>query len=169
VNPTCLTLLLVLVLGIVPDGIAQTRPAKNADVFEKVEMLVPQGDGSEKVKVRLRLGPDALVVESRKTGAVLKTIPYAGIKSAEYSYSKHPRWKAGAGAAAGSLLLAPVFLLTLPLAIPLAFSKSKRHWLTVRGEQDYVVLKLEKDNRKLVLPAFEVRSGVTVEALGESK
>ena len=158
-----------LMAGIAPSAAAQSQAPRDVDVFERVEMLVPRGDRTEKVKVRLRLGPDALVVESRKTGAVLKTIPYAGIEGAEYSYSKHPRWKAGVGTAAGALLVAPLFLLALPIAIPLAFSKSKRHWLTVRGERDYVVLKLEKDTRKLVLPAFEVRSGVKVEALGESK
>ena len=166
---TSLALLLAVVLGCAPTGVAQEKPSKAADVFEKVEMLVPRGDETERVKVRLRLGADSLVVESRKTGAVLKTLPYGEIKGAEYSYSKHPRWKAGVGTAAGSLLVAPLFLLALPIAIPLAFSKSKRHWLTVRGERDYVVLKLEKDSRKLILPAFEVRSGVSVEALGESK
>ena len=166
---TGLILLLAVVLGCAPSGAAQVNPPIAADVFEKVEMLVPRGDETEKIKVRLRLGPDSLLVESRKTGAILKTLPYAEIEGAEYSYSKHPRWKAGVGPAAGSLLVAPLFLLALPIAIPLAFSKSKRHWLTVRGERDYVVLKLEKDSRKLILPAFEVRTGVRVEALGESK
>lgn len=158
-----------LAAGATPNLFAQTRGAQDAEVFEKVEMLVVRGDKAETVSVRLRLAADALTVESRKDGGVLKRFAYKEVKSAEYSYSKHPRWKAGVGTAAGSLALGPLFILALPVAIPLAFSKAKRHWLTIRGERDYVVLKLDKNSRKVLLPAFEVHSGVKVEALGESK
>lgn len=147
---------------------AQAAP-RGAEVFEKVEMVFVSGDETETIKVRLRLAGDALVVESRKTGEVLKRFAYADIRAAEYSYSKHPRWKAGAGTAAGALLFAPLALIALPVAIPLAFSKSKRHWLTVRTGQDYAVLRLDKEARKLIIPAFEVRSGVKVEPVGENK
>jgi hypothetical protein len=51
--------------------------------------------------------------------------------------------------------------------IPLAFSKSRRHWLTVRTQEDYLVLKLDKSNRQIVIPAFEVRTGIKVESVGE--
>lgn len=163
-----LTLLIALAVAAPARTLAGERKM-DAEVFDKIEMLVVHGDKAEEVPVRLRLGEGALVVESRKTGAVLKSFAYADIKSAEYSYSKHPRWKAGVGAAAGSLVFAPLLILALPIAIPLAFSKSKRHWLTVRGAEDYMVLKLDKNTRKMLLPAFEVHSGVRVEALGENK
>lgn len=158
-----------LVFGPAARGAAQTAGPQRPEVFEKVEMVFLSGDDAETVRVRLRLDADALVVESPKTGAVLKRLAYADIKAAEYSYSKHPRWKAGAGTAAGALLFAPLTLLALPVAIPLAFSKSKRHWLTVRTGQDYAVFRLGKEARKLIIPAFEVRAGVTVEPVGENK
>jgi len=164
-----LMLLIMLTTISTPKLFAQDKSAKSADVFDKVEMLSIRGDKADKVSVRLRLEADSLILESRKTGTVLKNFKYSDIKSAEYSYSKHPRWKAGVGTAAGSLLAGPLFILALPIAIPLAFSKSKRHWLTITGEQDYVVLKLDKNNRKVILPAFEVHSHIKVEALGESK
>jgi hypothetical protein len=162
-------LLITLTLSFPSKLFAQEKSPKSADVFEKIEMLSIHGDKADQVSVRLRLKEDSLVIESRKTGGVLKEFKYADIKSAEYSYSKHPRWKAGVGTAAGSLVFAPLLFIALPIAIPLAFSKSKRHWLTIKGEGDYVVLKLDKNSRKVVLPAFEVHSHIKVEALGESK
>lgn len=147
----------------------QTPAAKGADVFDRVELLMMEGDETEKIKIRLRLDGEALVAESRETGEVLKRFAHADIRSAEYSYSKHPRWKAGAATGAGALIFAPLALLALPVAIPLAFSKSKRHWLTVRTDRDYAVFRLGKDSRKFIIPAFEVRTGVKVEAVGENK
>ena len=168
-KPAVLMLLITFTLIFPPKLFAQDKSPKSADVFDKVEMLSIRGDKADKVSVRLRLEADSLILESRKTGTVLKNFKYSDIKSAEYSYSKHPRWKAGVGTAAGSLLAGPLFILALPVAIPLAFSKAKRHWLTIKAEQDYVVLKLDKNDRKIILPAFEVHSHIKVEALGESK
>lgn len=162
-------LLIILAFNATPKLFAQEKSSKTTEVFDKVDMLVVRGDKAETVPVRLRLAEDSLVVEARKGGGALKSFKYAEMKSAEYSYSKHPRWKAGLGTAAGSLVFAPLLILALPIAIPLAFSKSKRHWLTIRSERDYVVLKLDKNSRKVLLPAFEVHSGVKVEALGENK
>lgn len=160
-------LAVVLALNAAARCPARSAGAQGAEVFDRVEMVFLSGDETQKVKVRLRLEGDALVVESRKTGDVLKRFAYSDIKGAEYSYSKHPRWKAGA--ATGALLFTPLSLLALPVAIPLAFSKKKRHWLTVRTGRDYAVLQLGKEARKLILPAFEVRTGVKVEAVGENK
>src|SRR5262245_18786151 len=152
--------------GMNPACLAQALPPKT-DVFEKIDMLAIREDRAHQEAARLRLETDSLIVESRKSGAVMKQFKYSEIQGADYSYSKHPRWKAGAGTAAGSLLLGPLFLLVLPVAIPLAFSKSRRHWLTVRTREDYLVLRLDKDNRQMVVPAFEVRTGIKVETVGE--
>ncbi len=150
----CLALALAVFTGSAP-----------SEVFDRVDLLIVDGERTESVPVRLRLDKELCFIESRKSGAVLKVFRYADIKSAEYSYSKHPRWKAGAGTAIGSAIVLPLLI----VAIPLAFSKSKRHWLTIRSETDYAVLRLDKHNQKAILPAFEVHSGVEVEALGESK
>lgn len=55
------------------------------------------------------------------------------------------------------------------VVVPLGFAKHRRYWLTVRGEKDYAVLKISKSIRKALLPAFETKSGLKVEAIGESK
>ena len=143
---------------------ARTTPP---EVYERVDVLMVDAGKARQMPARMRLGADSLIVESAKTGARLKEIRYELIQSAEYSYSNHPRWKAGAGTIAGSFLFPPFLFLTMPFAIPLAFSKSRRHWLTVRSESDFVVLRLDKRNRQLILPAFEVHSGVKVASVGE--
>src|ERR1051326_7747377 len=138
-KPVAFILLIILTFNAAPNLFAQEKKTATAEVFEKLDMLVVRGDKADTTAVRLRFADDSLIVESHKTGGVLKSFKYADIISAEYSYSKHPRWKAGLGTALGSLAAGPLFILALPIAIPLAFSKAKRHWLTLRSEQDYVV------------------------------
>jgi hypothetical protein len=141
--------------------IAQT----NVETFDKVELLVPNGDKISEKSVRLRFLPDALQIEAIADKKILKTFKYAEIKDAEYSYSKNPRWKTGLGLGAASILFPPLLL----VAIPIGFTKHRRHWLTIRGGDDYAVLKLSKSNRKLILPAFETKTGVSVQGKGENK
>ena len=141
--------------------IAQT----NVETFEKVELLVPNGEKISEKSVRLLFLQDELRIEAIADKKVLKTFKYAEIEDAEYSYSKNPRWKTGLGLGAASVLFPPLIL----IAIPIGFSKHRRHWLTVRSANDYAVLKLSKSNRKLILPAFETKTGVSVQGKGESK
>jgi hypothetical protein len=141
-----------------------TAQAKT-EVFEKVELLVPEEKGVSEKSVRLRFLEDELQIEAVASKKILKTYKYEDIRDAEYSYSKNPRWKTGLGLGAASLLFPPLIF----IAIPLGFSKHRRHWLTVRTDKDYAVLKLSKNNRKLILPAFETKTGVSVIGKGENK
>jgi hypothetical protein len=47
--------------------------------------------------------------------------------------------------------------------------KGKQHWLTIQAENDFAVLQLDKSNYKIILPAFEARTGVRVETVAEEK
>ena len=134
-------------------------------VFNKVEMLVPNCGKVSERGVRLRFFVDELQSEATAERKILKTFKYADIKDAEYSYSKNPRWKTGLGLGAASVVFPPLLL----IAIPLGFSKHRRHWLTIRTGDDFAVLKLSKSNRKLILPAFETKTGVNVHGTGENK
>ena len=103
------------------------------------------------------LEQEQLVIKARKGNVTLKTLPYSQMKTAEYSYSKSPRWKSGIGLA----VAVGVF------AIPLFFMKGKKHWLTIQAENDYAILHLDKGNFRVILPAFETRSRVKVETIGD--
>jgi len=99
------------------------------------------------------------VVEADKGSTVFKSFPYASIKSADYSYSKHPRWKAGLGAA----IVLGVF------ALPIFFMKSKKHWLTIKTADDFAILRLDKNNYKIILPTLETSTGKKVETVADDK
>lgn len=156
-------LIVVFILLAVPAVPAQTM--NKVEVFEKIEMLVVDGEKIREVSVRVRFGPDAMEIQSTGGGGVSRTMKYSEIKTADYSYTKNPRWKTGLGLGATSIIFPPMLL----IAIPLAFTKHRRHWVTIRGENEYAVLKVSKSIRKVFIPAFETYSDVRVEALGENK
>jgi len=155
----------ILLAGLILHGFLPLAAQTNTEVFDKVELLVPNGERVGEKSVRLHFLSDELQIETTADRKILKTFKYAEIRDAEYSYSKNPRWKTGLGLGAASVLFPPLLF----IAIPLGFSKHRRHWLTVKTERDYAVLKLSKSNRKLILPAFETKTGVTVSGAGESK
>ena len=123
------------------------------ETFGKSKLVVQQGDKSKMVDVLVVFEEDRLLLTNKKKGEVLKTFEYKDIKSAEYSHSKHPRWKTG------TALIIPL----TNFALPFFFMKGKKHWLTIQTEGDYAVLKLDKKNYKFINAAFEGHSGVEVE------
>lgn len=154
---------MVIILLAVP--VVPAQQINKVEVFEKIEMLVTDGKDIREVSVSVRFGPDAMEIQSTGSGGVSRTMKYSEIKTADYSYTKSPRWKTGLGLGATSLIFPPMLF----IAIPLAFTKHRRHWITIRGENDYVVLKVSKSIRKVFTPAFETYTKVRVEALGENK
>jgi hypothetical protein len=126
---------------------------------------LPNSESSVEIHVRIRLNDDSLEIESTKNHSIVKTFKYSEIKSAEYSYTKNPRWKTGLGLGVTSILFPPMFL----IALPIGFTKHRRHWLTIRTDKDYAVLQLSKSVRKIFIPAFETNATVEVKALGENK
>ena len=139
--------------------------AQTVERFGKIEMIVQNGNNVNEKSVIVTFNENSMTVKAENS-SLEKTFNYSEIISAEYSYSKNPRWKTGLGLGAAAFFLFPPILF---VAIPLGFSKHRRHWLTVRTENDYAVLKLNKSTRKLFIPAFETKSGVRIEAVGEDK
>lgn len=150
-----------LVVGALVLSLAQVPlvAQRAADQFLNVKLMVNTGDKPVQTDAILRLEDDRVVIRAKQGAAELKSFLKGDVKSAEYSYSKSPRWKSGAAVA----LAAGVF------AIPIFFMKGKQHWLTINSENDYAVLRLDKSNYKIILPAFEARTGVHVETLAEEK
>lgn len=122
----------------------------------EVETLVTKGNDTKEENSNIIFSENSFKVVSRKSKATLKEFNYADVKAAEYSFSKKPMWKTGAVAA----IFIGVF------ALPIFFMKSKSHWLTVRTESDFAVLKLEKDNYRQIQAEFETHS-VKIETVME--
>jgi hypothetical protein len=162
-NFISLSLTVLLVLGSLGRVAAQTE--RGNETYEKIEMLAQDGKKIREIDVRILLKEDSFEIQSKASGEILKTMSYKDIQDAEYSYTKRPRWKTGLGVGAAAIIFFPVLF----VAIPLAFTKHKRHWLTIRTDKDFAVLRLSKSNRKMFIPAFETRSSVKVIALGDDK
>ncbi len=152
ITKTLITVLVTAGLLVTP------RPATAADqTFSGVHYLVSTGKKAKQVKARLVLKDDAVEIHGERGATLLKDIRYTDIKSATYSMSKHPRYKATAVAAAAFGLLAVPFLLT----------KGKKHWLTFQADGDHLALRLSKKNFAMIIAAVEGQTGLTVERITE--
>jgi len=144
---------------------AATFSRSDLDTFQNIELMQPNGDNLRETSVRIVFDTTAMRIVNRSSGAVVKEWSYDKIKSAEYSYTKNPRWKTGLGLAAAGFLFFPLWF----VAIPIGFTKHRRHWVTIRTEDDFAVLKVGKGVRKVFMPAFETRTSIPIEALGDDK
>jgi hypothetical protein len=150
--------------AVTPKASAPSAPREAATpappvTFNKVKFLVPDGDKTRERDVVLRLQGDRLAIEDEDLGSTLRVLPYASIDGGVYSLSKHPRWKSGLVAvAAVGVFAAPIF-----------FMKGTKHWFTLHSGDDFVVLQLDKNNYRAILPAFEKRSGISVDRKTDEK
>ena len=120
--------------------------------FRDVRMMMANGDKTKEVDVIFRFGEQKMQLINTKVRQSYKDLAYADCKSAEYSYSKSPRWKSG-------LLVSPFLFL----------SSGKKHWFMVQGNDDYALVQLDKSNYKLILAAVEAKSGKKVDTVADSK
>ncbi len=160
-------IVLILALTILLNPVLYIRAQTNPNIvsFSEVKMLVPNGNDIDEKSVIVTFLKDSMTISS-KSNLIDKIFLYSDIKGAEYSYSKNPRWKTGLGLGAASFFLFPPLLF---VAIPLGFTKHRRHWVTIKTADNFAVLKLSKSNRKIFMPTFETKTGITVEAIGEDK
>lgn len=168
-------LTVALLVHLTLPGYAQ---AVSVDEVFTAEMLLPRGEKIERQKVRLHFLTERLLIEN-ENGEDLKSWAYAEVKAADYSYTKHPRWREGVALTATGLLLGSslAVLAVTPLlpfvaiigGIKLAKSKGRSHWLTIRTAEDYAVLRLNKQSQRLILAALETHSNVKVEILPDKE
>jgi hypothetical protein len=139
---------------------APPAPARQATLaFQRVQVMILAGEKSREKDALLRFEADRLSVVADADGEVVKAFAYKGVKSATYSQSKHPRWKEGGAVAIGANIL----------ALPAFFLKSTRHWLTIQTADDFVVLRLDKNDYRAIIPALEARTGIKVEVMSGDK
>jgi len=153
---------IILAFLLPAESLGQKRAAES---FRNIEMLEAAGDRTRETSVRVEFRGDSMAVVGISSGKVIKEMNYSDITAAEYSYTKNPRWKTGLGLGAAAFIFPPLLL----VAIPIGFTKHRRHWVTVRTGNDFVVLKVGKGVRKMFMPAFETHSSVKISALGDDK
>ena len=153
---TTLLLCLSLLTVSVPFTLAQN---KSATTF-KVNTLVSDGKKSKEIDSIMALDEDSFKVSNRKTAVELKQFNFSDVKAADYSYSKKPLLSTGGA-------IATVIFLGL-LSLPFLFMKKKQHWLSVRTENDYVVMRLDKNNYRQIINEFETHQ-VSVKTVDEDE
>lgn len=134
-------------------SVVERRPVAREPIeFGDIALLIVEGNKSRERDGILRLEAAGLSILDKKSHAVLRTMSYSTIGSATYSQSRHPRWKtASAGVALGGVF-----------AVPLFFMKGTKHWLSLEGSSEFIVLRLDKDNFQSIVPEIQVRTGLTV-------
>lgn len=91
---------------------------------------------------------DAIKIFSRRKDELFREFPYKKIKYVEHSFSKNLLF---------SNRTNPALLVLFPTLAALSSGKEK-HWLTIVGEDDFAVLKIENDNYRLLKNEFIVRN-----------
>lgn len=150
-----LSALLVAALFLVTTPFALARAVPNTSFA--VDALVTDGKKSKEVESSLNFAETSFKTVA-KNNVLVKEFNYADVQAADYSYAKKPLLSTGGKVA--SVIFLGVF------ALPLLFQKKKQHWLTIRTEKDYVVMKLDKDNFRQILSEFEVRK-VSIKTVDE--
>ena len=115
--------------------------------LDQVRMLVPMSGRVKEADVILHFEQNSLRITDRK-GAELKRFAYGEIKSAEYTYRDR---------------------VAFPPVIRVGSRVQRKHWLTIKTSNDYVVLRLAQENYKVILAALETKSKLEVKVMGETK
>lgn len=118
----------------------------------EVEILMNPNKGGKdtrEVNCVLIFEKDAVKINSRrKKDKIYKDFNFKDIKYVEHSFSKTPFMTT----ATKSVIFA---VLT---GLPLYFGQTEKHWLTLVTDTDFVVLKIENDNFRLLKNEFMMRN-----------
>jgi len=121
----------------------------------EAEMLRNEGKDTREFNSIVTFGSESMKVVSSRDAAVYKEIKYADVKSAEISYSAFPQF--------GSEFARAILLALDPHYWS---QKPRKRWLTVMTGDDFLILKLEKDNYKLIKAELEIKK-IKVEVISE--
>lgn len=127
---------------------------QNASLYEAELLSNPNKGGKDtrEVNAVLVFEKDSVKVISRRSKQVFKEFGYKEIKTVEHSFSKNPFMTDDTR---------EMILLALSGA-SLWLQKEEKHWLTIVGESDFAVLKIENDNYRLIKNEFSIRKFAVV-------
>jgi hypothetical protein len=88
------------------------------------------------------------IISRRKKNLVYKDFNFKDIKYVEHSFSKTPFMTSATKMA----------IMTLLTGLPLYFGETEKHWLTLVTNNDFIVMKIENDNFRLLKNEFMIRN-----------
>jgi hypothetical protein len=129
-------------------GFVLAQGSMNRYEAELLKNPNPGRKDTREVNAVVLFEPDAIKIFSRRKAEVFKAFPYKNIKYVEHSFSKNLLF---------SNRTSPALLILFPTLAALSSGKEK-HWLTIVGEDDFAVLKIENDNYRLLKNEFIIRN-----------
>jgi protein kinase-like protein len=119
--------------------------------------VVDDGEGHRERKARVLLAADVLTITADNELMVLLTLPYRRIVSIHYSRGREPQWNSPSGAMPVVRVEAGTF----------GFLKGGRHWISLRSDARFIVLRVNETQVNPVLRALEERTGHRPERIVE--
>ncbi len=146
--------------------LVSSNSAQSSGKTYAVELVVTRDKKSFETDADIVFGEKAVKIVPDKSSLSNESreFSYTDIKFAEQSYSKKPLFSVGGGIT--TVLLTS--LIVPFIAVPFLFIKKKKHWMTVRTEDSYAVLKLGDRNFRQIAAEFETH-GVKVSELTEKE
>ena len=148
--PSLISIRLFVLAVVLCVAFAFAANGQNAARIYEVEMLMnPNAGGKDTREINsvLVFEKDSIKVISRRNKKPFAEIPYSDITSVEHSYSKGPAIDRGSKA----------FALALLGGYPLLMLQKEKHWLTLVSTSNFVVLKIENDNFRMIKAEFQMR------------
>ena len=136
-----------------PPAVPASTASAASVSFEGVRVLV--SDGGDRARERqgvLQLGSGRLTIVDRAGGNPIAVLPYNSIAGAFYSRSKQPRWKDANGKDVES---------RADLG-RMGFFRGERNWVIFLSNSEPLIIRLEDDDLKAVLPAIQEQTGIAI-------
>ena len=146
-----------------PPAPAKARKAPAAAVVAPplvfdAKALVPDGSKQKERDAKLLLS-DGKITVTADNKVLWNAVPYGAVETVSYSNSKQPLWNSPDGPAPVLKVGGGAF----------GFMKGGRHWVSLRTPDSVVVLRVEAEQVRPLLTAFEERTGRTPERVAERK
>ena len=130
--------------------LSQSVLAQTVNRYEAEMVKNPNKGGKDtrQVNAVLIFEKDTLIINSRRRNEAFKQFKYSDIKYIEHSFSKTPL---------STIATRSIILSLFTGGLPLFYKPEEKHWLTILTENEFVVLKIENDNFRLLRMEFLVR------------
>ncbi len=131
-------------------------PALATASFSDVKLLAVSGSRAVASDVRVHFSNADITLEAPNGKAAPTVLTYRGITKATYTHEKDPKWDPALSGPAGKI------------NVPGILGRA-RHWLVLQGPDSYLILRLDGDDRRDVMKAFEERARIAIDRATNGK
>ena len=135
---------------------SSARPTLPMASFSDVKLLAVNGSRAATSDVRVHFSNEEISVEAPNGKAAPAVLSYRGITKATYTHEKDPKWDPALSGPAGKI------------NVPGILGRA-RHWLVLQGPDNYLILRLDGDDRLAVMKAFEERARIAIDRATDGK